>query len=100
MPSGSKPKKKWHLFDAMNFLQPWTGTTRKMTGNLDDSLQEDTDLTQDINESQAELEVGDDPQPVVEKQNNFNPQKKTKKNNSGHCGCTNGRISKNCYLKT
>lgn len=47
-----------------------------MTGNLDDSLQEDTDLTQDINESQAELEVGDDPQPVVEKQNNFNPQKK------------------------
>lgn len=82
MPSGSKQqKKKWHLFDAMNFLKPWTGTTCKMTGNLDNTLQKDTDLTsiQDINESQAKLGIEDDPEPVVEKQNMFNPPKKARR---------------------
>ncbi|RZF43699.1 hypothetical protein LSTR_LSTR010781 [Laodelphax striatellus] len=80
-PSGSMQlKKKWHLFDAMSFLQPWIGTTRKMTGSLDDSLKNNTDVTQDIsNELQAEGEVEVAPKPLIENQNNFNPSKKQRR---------------------
>lgn len=40
MPSGSgQKKKKWHLADAMEFLQPWAGSQRKMTGSLSNPMQ-------------------------------------------------------------
>uniref|UniRef100_A0A1B6E1F7 BESS domain-containing protein n=1 Tax=Clastoptera arizonana TaxID=38151 RepID=A0A1B6E1F7_9HEMI len=43
MPSGSvSKKKKWHLADAMEFLLPWTGPSRKTSGISDKSLDPDT----------------------------------------------------------
>jgi hypothetical protein len=43
MPSGSaKKKKKWHLAEAMDFLQPWTGSCRKISSSLSSSETQDS----------------------------------------------------------
>lgn len=43
MPSGSgQKKKKWHLAHAMEFILPWAGPSRKMTGNLNKPVDPET----------------------------------------------------------
>lgn len=83
MPSGSasKKKKKWHLADAMEFLLPWTGPSRKMSSSLDkQNLNPDTaPPTQETTTSDNlsyEDEINDEQSAEV---GNFYPKKKLKK---------------------
>lgn len=92
MPSGSgQKKKKWHLADAMQFLQKHTGPFRKMSSNLNpqqqagasgstdqqtEAIQLDDSETSIIHPS-AEDEIVYSPEPSENA--NFVPMKKKKK---------------------
>uniref|UniRef100_A0A1B6C497 MADF domain-containing protein n=2 Tax=Clastoptera arizonana TaxID=38151 RepID=A0A1B6C497_9HEMI len=102
MPTGVvSKKKKWHLADAMQFLMPWTGPCRKLTGNPDKFYDPDTaspytqetiiagDLMMEVND---EDDVNDEESGDV---NNYTPKKKQLKLPADH---VTNRMTK--YLKT
>lgn len=85
MPSGSgQNKKKWHLAEAMSFLQPFVGSCRKVTSNLAPSPDMVTANSQGSNEpstnedSEQGLDDSLEPSPPAD-QIQFNPKKKAKK---------------------
>lgn len=94
IPSGSgQKKKKWHLADAMGFLDPYTGPCRKMTSNLStpiDVLSNTPSQNDDYNFGQDNGECIEEESHTVEQHEQvlpsgessstqFNPKKKQRK---------------------